>query len=127
MCGLVRYGFYRAGKVKLTNDPILAAKQRSIWLREDDNSTIVSQANDEKRRSYSKKNIRKQYERASSRGETEQVGLTIDKMEFGLEKQVYNELKDKFYNTKTVRNGKNHKKWHRNHRDCYSNREVVYD
>ena len=110
--GFVRYGLARSGKVKLTNDPVLANQDNS--------------SDDKKISKYSQRNIRKQYEKVSNRKEEEVVQLTIEKFEFGLEKQVYNEMKDKFYH-QTYSNGKNHKKWQRNHRDCYSNREIVFE
>ena len=56
----------------------------------------------------------------------ESVEKTVDKLEITLERQQLNEMLEINFSRKTFSEGRNHKKWHRNHRDVLTMRTVEY-
>ena len=56
----------------------------------------------------------------------ESVENMVDKLEFTLERQQLNEMLEINFQRETFREGRNHNKWHRNHRDVLTSRTVEF-
>ena len=121
----IRYGLYRAGKVKMNNDPNFRLIVEQMHTAR---PMINHRLKKDKPTKYSTKNTRQQYQKqlqnAEQNNEAANLHSRIENLEFGMEKRSYSELTEKNRSSGCYRENRNHKKWQRNHRDVYSSREV---